>query len=99
VREYHRRTKVKLPNLSLHALIHVIVENQIATGDAIPVSGILERLVAEGLDRHDALHAIGSVLAKHVDSILSGAVSEGAVNSQYFQELRHLSASGWRASS
>lgn len=30
---YHRRHKVKLPNLQLHAAIHVAVENQIASGD------------------------------------------------------------------
>ena len=98
VREYHRRTKVQLPNATLHALIHVVVENQIAIGDTVPVGGILNRLLGEGLDRHDAIHAIGSVLVRHMNGILGGSFSEGSVNLQYFEELSHLSASSWRAS-
>jgi hypothetical protein len=30
VSAYHRRKKIKLPNLQLHSVIHVVVENQIA---------------------------------------------------------------------
>jgi hypothetical protein len=29
---YHRRKKVRLPNAQLHAVIHVVVENQLALG-------------------------------------------------------------------
>ncbi len=42
--------------------MHVVVENQIAMGDEIPVRDTLVRLMSEGLDRHDAVHAIATVL-------------------------------------
>ncbi|MCH8980062.1 MAG: hypothetical protein IH945_12595, partial [Armatimonadetes bacterium] len=53
VMEHHREAGVKLPNERLHATVHVIVENQIALGDEIPARATLERLIREGLDRHD----------------------------------------------
>ena len=66
VMDYHRRDKAKLGNLKLHAMIHVVVENQVALGEATPVSATLNRLMHEGLDRHEAIHAIGSVLMRTV---------------------------------
>ena len=63
VADYHRRARIKLPNPRLHATLHVIVENQILLADETPVAATLERLLAEGLDRHDAIHAIASVLS------------------------------------
>jgi|SRR5205809_13448 len=66
-RDYHRRARVRLPNEKLHAVFHVVVENQIALGDEIPVQSTLQRLMAEGLDRHEAIHAIASVLAEAID--------------------------------
>jgi hypothetical protein len=47
-------------------MTHVIVENQVALGEAYPVQSVLLRLMEEGLDRHDAIHAIGSVLAERL---------------------------------
>jgi hypothetical protein len=99
-RDYHRRAGIKLPDAELHALIHAIVEAQIASGDELPVKRTMQRLLAEGLDRHDAIHAIGSVLAEHIHKIMSGspAVSETKPNEPYFAALERLTAEGWRAS-
>jgi hypothetical protein len=36
VREHHRRARVRLPNAQIHALIHVIVENQSAWATRSP---------------------------------------------------------------
>ena len=65
VSAYHRRLGAKLPNTHLHAAIHAIVENQLAQEVEI-TKDALARLRAEGLDRHEAIHAIGSVLMGHV---------------------------------
>jgi hypothetical protein len=54
VMDYHRRAKAKLGNLKLHAMTRVVVENQVALGEATPVSAALNRLMHEGLDRHEA---------------------------------------------
>src|SRR3954466_13544420 len=60
VQDYHRRMRIELPDAQVHAMIHAVVENQIAAGDALPVQRTMQRLLSEGLDRHDALHAIGA---------------------------------------
>ena len=57
--DYHRRARIRLPNAKLHANMHAIVENQIALGDETPARRVLQRLMDEGLDRHQAIHAIG----------------------------------------
>jgi len=47
VKDYHRRARVRLPNEKLHAVFHVVVENQIALGNEIPVQSTVQRLMAE----------------------------------------------------
>jgi hypothetical protein len=51
----------------------------------------------EGLDRHDAVRAIGSVLAGHMHALLVGEEGEGEVNERYYKALGKLSAPKWRA--
>ena len=82
--------------MRLHATIHVIVENQVALGDEIPVRRTLERLRAEGLDRHDAVHAVGSVVAKRIYELLKEGLPTGDPNEPYWAELENLTAEGWR---
>ena len=99
VRMWHRKNRIRLPNERLHAVLHVVVENQVALGDETPVAEALERLVEEGLSRHEALHAIGGVLAAHLLKMHAGGVPEGEdANLQYFQEVRALTAQRWRQS-
>jgi hypothetical protein len=96
VLRYHRRARERIPNVHLHAIIHAIVENQIAMGDELPVRRTLERLLAEGLDRHDAIHAIGSVLAWQMYGTLRHDPGPGDPNREYWAKLEDLSAEGWR---
>ena len=98
VMDFHRRARIKLPNVKVHAVAHVVVENQIAEGDALPVRRTLERLISEGLDRHDAVHAIGMVLMGHMHDLLKAGAVEGDPNVKYFAELERLTADEWRRS-
>lgn len=95
--DYHRRMGVQLENPAPHAIAHVVVENQVALGDATPVPETLDRLMNEGLDRHGAVHAIGSIFM----SIAFDAIHEwddgGGVNTKYNRELAALTAAGWRS--
>jgi hypothetical protein len=59
---YHRKSHVKLPKPKAHAAVHAMVENQIA-GNHEPVLRAMARLMEGGLSRHEAVHAVGSVLA------------------------------------
>jgi hypothetical protein len=95
VEDYHVRRKIKLPNARIHATVHAIVENQIAEGDALPVREKARRLIAQGLDRHDAIHAIGSVLTAHMFDLSSGKVAGTDPNRRYFSALRRLTAQKW----
>lgn len=94
---HHRIARIKLPNLKAHAVFHAIVENQIA-GGLEPVIRAMERLAREGLSRHDALHAIGSVLAGHLSETMS-AKDQDDVNTgqaRYNAAVERLSAIKWR---
>jgi hypothetical protein len=97
VSSYHRRKKVHLPNAQLHAVIHVVVENQLALGEEVVVE-TLARLQKEGLSRHEALHAIGSVLAENLYELMQDS-SEATDDAQrrYLNRLRELTAAKWRA--
>ncbi|MBI4002477.1 MAG: hypothetical protein HY348_11925 [Nitrospira defluvii] len=95
VSAYHRRTRAKLPDVHLHAAVHVIVENQLTDGFDL-ARDALDRLRAEGLDRHEAIHAISSVLVKHVGSLRREGATPRDPNAPYCQALQALTARGWR---
>ncbi|MCG2767916.1 MAG: DUF1841 family protein [Chloroflexota bacterium] len=96
VLDYHPSTEEVLPNPTLHAVIHTTVENQIALGNENPVKAKLLKLMREGLDRHGALHAIGSVLVVHIYDLLSCEASEDDLNVRYYEALEVLTADSWR---
>ena len=97
VEDYHVRAGVELPNRYLHSAIHATVENQLALGEPPEAGRALARLLAGGLDRHEAVHAIGSVLAKHMFKMLKA--SEGSnQNEAYCGDLERLTAERWRSS-
>jgi hypothetical protein len=59
----------------------------------------LARLRAEGLTRHDAVHAIGTVLAGQIYELLKSSPHDTSdPNPPYFDRLRRLTAAEWRRS-
>ena len=98
VETYHRRQRIRLPRATLHATIHTVVENQIALGESTVVE-TLARLRSEGLTRHEAVHAIGTVLAEQIFHALKGESGAGSdLNESYLDRVRHLTADAWRNS-
>jgi hypothetical protein len=95
VEQYHRKKHVKLPNARLHAIIHVVVENQIALGSESHAQSTLSRLMQEGLNRHDAVHAIGSVLAGHMFDLMKHGPKGKNASADYYRQLEELTAEGW----
>src|SRR4029077_6896238 len=96
VMDFHRQARTRPPHAEGDAGAHMIVENQIAEGDALPVRRNLERLMGEGLDRHDAIHAIGMVLMGHMRNLMNaGRVDDDEPNLPYFAELERLTAAEW----
>jgi hypothetical protein len=97
VEDFHRRARIPLPNARVHAVLHTIVENQIALGDEIPVERTVQRLMSEGLDRHESIHAVGSVLLNHLSDLLSSPEVEPDAdsNAPYYVALDQLTAKNW----
>lgn len=92
VEDYHRRHRIRLPQSRLHAALHVVVENQAALGETV-VAETFERLQGDGLTRHEALHAIATVVAEHMAALLRempGTTTDP--NARYFEQLRKLTA-------
>jgi hypothetical protein len=101
--EYHRRAGIRFAREKLHAVVHAVVESQIADAE-LPVRRTAQRLMSEGLDRHEAVHAIGSVLAGHINDLMREVKSGGRSldttsdrdpNEAYFAELEALTAEAW----
>jgi hypothetical protein len=92
VEVHHKRARVKLPNAPMHAIVHVTVENQLAEGYEV-VRETLDRLMDEGLDRHDAIHAISTVLFDYMNNMLRQG--HAVPHEEYFQGLRSLTAESW----
>ncbi len=95
---YHRRARIRVPSIKAHAAMHVVVENQIALGAEIPVRATLDRLMAEGLDRHEAIHAISLVLSEHMYDLLQARAAEPPSIESYYAALGRLTADYWRHS-
>jgi hypothetical protein len=96
VESWHRRAGIHFPGAKAHAIIHTVVENQIALGKTVIVES-LARLCTEGLSRHDAIHAIGSVLAKHMFHVLKGTSGPDSTE-DYYDRVRRLTATDWQRS-
>ena len=96
VEEYHQQAGIRLPNIHLHSVFHVVVENQAALGDETPVQQTLTRLMEEGLERHDAIHAVGAILSKHMYNLLKEKPEDGFDNATYNRDLERLTAERWR---
>ena len=97
VERHHRAARIKLPNVKVHATFHAIVENQIAEG-LEPAVRAMARLTSEGLSRHDALHAIGSVAAEQFYEAMKTKDEEFANTAQarYTAAVERLTAKEWR---
>ena len=79
-----------------HLLIHEMVEKQLAERDPPEVASTLHRLLAGGLDRHEAVHAIGAAVAGEAFRMLK---ERRALDREaYVQALGSLTAESWRQS-
>lgn len=96
VEEFHRRHPEGVPagREMVHAATHVIVENQIAMG-VESVGETVARLVDEGLDRHEAIHAIGALVAGDMLGLARGD-EQSWDQDRYRKRLKKLTAKRWK---
>jgi hypothetical protein len=96
---YHRRYYLPMgQSAKLHGVAHVIVENQVAMGDPPAAREALARLMGEGLDRHGAVHAVGSmVMGLMYDVLRARGKDAGAISAKISRQLAELTAASWRS--
>jgi hypothetical protein len=97
VLQHHHEGHIHMPHPRLHVAVHVIVETQAAQG-VTPVTGALARLQAEGLSRHDAVHAVASVAARRVQEALKSGEpdADSTFGPEYAAALDALDAATWQ---
>lgn len=70
IEDSHARTRAPVGgSANAHASIHVVVETRLAEG-AAPVVAAYDRCRDAGLDRHTTIHALASVVTKHMLAII-----------------------------
>jgi hypothetical protein len=95
--DYHQRAGLVGLSPRGHAVMHAVVESHVALEDeALPVRETMERLMAEGLDRHEAIHAVGSVLGERLQDTLSVRGTSEQVTAEHARRLRALRADDWK---
>lgn len=94
---FHHAARVEIPSAKAHAVMHLIVESQIA-GGLESTTRAMRRLRAEGLSRHDALHAIGTVVSEHIFEAINANEPESAKSADiiYNAAVERLTAKEWR---
>ena len=94
VLEHHRALKTGHAYLSspqAHAAMHVVVENQLAEDNPYAARITLKRLTDEGLNRHEAVHAIGLIASRRLFAVVQKKAAWD--NEAYVRELNALRSS------
>ncbi len=92
IEAYHRLAEIPQTDGAFHALFHMAVENQIALGDEVPVQRTVARLMAEGLDRHQAIHAVASKIAERMHRARESGDDKLVSSEAYFAAVETLTA-------
>jgi hypothetical protein len=96
IEEYHKGIDHELEDeqaMVMHCTIHAIVENQLALGvEYVPET--LDKLIRQGLDRHESIHAIGAILIEDIYNLINGKSQEFSPK-KYRRKLEKITAKRW----
>lgn len=95
VRDFHAKLGFEMPidALERHSSIHVIVENQLAMEvELIPET--IAKLTRQGLDRHEAIHAIGAIISEDIFDLFKGNIEKFSPT-KYRRKLEKITAKRW----
>ena len=97
VATYHMVHRLKSGSAKAHAALHAIVENQAATGYG-PTVRALARLQRQGLSRHEAVHAVGSIVSGFMFAAMNSPSQPDshALQSAINSRIEALDAQSWR---
>lgn len=93
---HHLSAEMKGPGVKAHAAMHVVVENQIASGYG-PSQKAVIRLQSQGRSRHDAIHAIAAVVAQFIFELNQGQTpqQQASYQSRMGAAIGQLHATQW----
>lgn len=96
VKDYHLNLEEEFAGESItaHCAMHVAVENQLAEDEVPKTNLTLQKLMRQGLDRHEAIHAIAAVLSGELFSLMNKDAGEFSAKS-YSRKLDKLTAKRW----
>jgi len=80
------------PDPEIHSIMHVVAETWLAADDPPEARPALARLIAEGLTRHEAIHAIAMVFADQIWEINQGRKPS---NEEISRKLAGLDRASW----
>ena len=91
---FHENSDEPVPENSwyLHASIHCVIENQIAL-ELENVAETVDKLVRQGLSRHEAIHAIGAVFGEDIFAMMKSKMPFNP--KQHRRRLSKLTAKRW----
>jgi hypothetical protein len=98
VTAHHRQARFPVSDTDgLHVGMHVGIEDQIALGGWTEISQTLSRLMNDGIDRHEAIHAISNVLMGIAINVVAEDGGRVDIRAKYGNELATITAASWRA--
>lgn len=100
VLEHHLGDGLEPSRATLHAVTHVVVENILAEDAVDGASAKLRELIADGLDRHDAIHALGTAVAEIIFGALRSPdqpTTEEQRQQRLAERIAEVTAQSWRA--
>ena len=65
-------------------------------GDELQARRAVDRLMSEGLDRHEAVHALMSVLVMQMNQALKDPSAHAFPTASYNEAVERLTAESWR---
>lgn len=98
IREHREKPHAGLDGaaLRLHITLHAVAETQLRQQTPPLVRQTYDRLQAEGLPPHEAMHAICSVVASEFSQVMGERVQYD--EQRYAEKLRALTAAAWTSS-
>ncbi len=95
-KKYHddHEPETDIGSAIIHAAMHAVVETQIAMIDPPQVHRAFTKLVDGELDRHEAIHIIGAVLAEQLYHLME--LQKSAQYNPYGRSLAELDVKKWK---
>jgi len=89
----NNETNIEKEALIIHSSIHMVVENQLAE-NLEPTKETYNRLIRQGLNRHETIHAIGTAVTNDIYNMLQNKTKFN--EKTYKNRLRKLTAKKWK---